>query len=51
LKKRTKKLLHGCRGLVGDSREKVLASFFQKEALSSGCRQEQHGEFGVRRLA
>jgi hypothetical protein len=33
LKKRTKKLLRGCRGVVGDSRGKVFASFFQKEAL------------------
>jgi hypothetical protein len=31
LKKRTKKLLQGCRGLVGESREKVFASFFKKK--------------------
>jgi hypothetical protein len=31
LKKRTKKLLRGCRGLVGDSRVKVFASFFKKK--------------------
>jgi hypothetical protein len=31
LKKRTKKLLYGCRGLVGDSRAKVFASFFKKK--------------------
>jgi len=31
LKKSTKKLLHGCRGLVGDSRAKVFASFFKKK--------------------
>jgi hypothetical protein len=34
LKKRTKKLLPGCRGLAGNSRARVFASFFQKEALS-----------------
>jgi hypothetical protein len=31
LKKRTKKLLLGCRGVVGDSRVKVFASFFKKK--------------------
>jgi hypothetical protein len=31
LQKRTKKLLHGCRGLVSDSRAKVFASFFKKK--------------------
>jgi hypothetical protein len=37
LKKRTKKLLHGCRGLVGDSRAKVFASFVKKKSfLASG---------------
>jgi hypothetical protein len=30
-KKRTKKLLRGCRGLAGDSRAKVFASFFKKK--------------------
>jgi len=34
LKKRTKKLYHGCRGLVRDSRDKSFCFFFQKEALS-----------------
>jgi hypothetical protein len=29
LQKRTKKLLRGCRGLAGDSRVKVFASFFK----------------------
>jgi hypothetical protein len=33
LKKRTKKLLRGCRGLAGDSRAKVFASFFKKKRL------------------
>jgi hypothetical protein len=33
LKKRTKKLLRGCHGVVRDSRAEVFASFFQKEAL------------------
>jgi hypothetical protein len=31
LKKRTKKLLPGYRGLIGDSRAKVFASFFKKQ--------------------
>jgi len=31
LKKRTKKLLRGCRALTGDSGAKVLASFFKKK--------------------
>jgi hypothetical protein len=31
LKKRTKKLLRGCRGLLRDSRAKVFASFFKKK--------------------
>jgi len=31
LKKRTKKLFHGCRGLVRDSRANVFASFFKKK--------------------
>jgi hypothetical protein len=31
LKKRTKKLLQGCRGLAGDSWTKVFASFFKKK--------------------
>jgi len=35
LKKRTKKLLRGCRGLVGDSRAEVFASFFKKKRLPS----------------
>jgi hypothetical protein len=35
LKKRTKKLLHGCRRILRDSRAKVFASFFQKEAFPS----------------
>jgi hypothetical protein len=34
LKKRTKKLLRGCRGLVGDSRVKGFASFFKKQRFS-----------------
>jgi prevent-host-death family protein len=33
LKKRTKKLLHGCRGLAGDSHAKVFASFFKKKCF------------------
>jgi hypothetical protein len=33
LKKRTKKLLQGCRGLIRDSRAKVFASFFKKKRL------------------
>jgi hypothetical protein len=33
LKKRTKKLLSGCRGLVGDSRTRVFASFFKKKCF------------------
>jgi serine protease Do len=37
LKKRTKKLLYGCRGLVGDSRTKVLASFFKKKRFLAVC--------------
>jgi len=35
LKKRTKKLWHGCRGLVGDSQAKVFASFFKKKRFLS----------------
>jgi hypothetical protein len=35
LKKRTKKLLHGCREVVGDSPAKVFASFFKKKRLLS----------------
>jgi hypothetical protein len=35
LKKRTKKLLRGCRGLAGDSRVKVFAAFFKKKRLLS----------------
>jgi hypothetical protein len=35
LKKRTKKRLHGCRGLAGDSRAKVFASFFKKKRFPS----------------
>jgi hypothetical protein len=31
LQKRTKKLWHGCRRLVGDSRANVFASFFKKK--------------------
>jgi hypothetical protein len=31
LKKRTKKRVHGYRGLVGDSRAEVFASFFKKK--------------------
>jgi hypothetical protein len=31
LKKRTKKLLRGCRRLLRDSRVKVFASFFKKK--------------------
>jgi hypothetical protein len=31
LKKRTKKLLRGCRRLLRDSRAKVFASFFKKK--------------------
>jgi hypothetical protein len=33
LKKRTKKLLRGCRRVVRDSRAKVFASFFKKKRL------------------
>jgi len=33
LQKRTKKLLRGCRGLAGDSRVKVFASFSKKQRL------------------
>jgi hypothetical protein len=35
LKKRTKKLLHFCRVVVRDSREKSFCFFFQKEVLPS----------------
>jgi hypothetical protein len=31
--KRTKNLLLGCRGLLGDSQAKVLAAFFKKQRL------------------
>jgi hypothetical protein len=33
--KKTKKLSQGCRGLVGDSRAKVFASFFKKKRFLS----------------
>jgi hypothetical protein len=33
LKKRTNKLLLGCRGLAGDSHANVFASFFKKKRL------------------
>jgi hypothetical protein len=35
LKKRTKKLLRGCRGLAGDSLARGFASFFKKKRLLS----------------
>ena len=37
LKKRTKTLLHGCRGGVGDSLAKVFASFFKKKRFALAC--------------
>jgi len=41
LKKRTKKLLLGCRRVVRDSRAKVFASFFKKKCFPLPCRTPQ----------
>jgi hypothetical protein len=48
LKKRTKKLFYGCRGLAGGSRAKVFASFFKKKRLLAAryVRVKVSGQYG-----